>query len=406
VVTVSSERPLFLSFLYRLRKHMVPVGTQEAVALAHALGAGLHDSSLDGFYHVARALLVHNEGHLDAFDQAFLAEFRGVEGESTRLKEELLDWLKDAKLRIDDLTKEERELYESLDVEELKRLFEQRMAEQKERHDGGNKWVGTGGTSPFGRGGKQERGIRVGGAGGGKSAIQTADARQYRGYRNDLNLDVRQMGMALRRLRHFLREGADVELDLDGTIDATAKNAGELEILTRPESRPNTRVILMMDVGGSMDPYTQLMSRLFSAAKKATHFKELRTYYFHNCIYGRVYKTEKFDDPVWIHDLMNDCGRHYKLIMVGDALMAPYELLRQGGAMSETDRTQVAGIAWLMMINQHFRNSVWLNPEPPNYWEGSTIEAVNHVFEMFPLTLEGLGRGMTYLSKGKGARRG
>ena len=253
---------------------------------------GLHDSSLDGFYYTARALCVHNEGHLDAFDQAFLAEFRGVEGKHMQLKEELLQWLRDAKMRPEDLTPEERKLLEELDIEELKRLFEERMNEQRERHDRGNRWVGTAGTSPFGRQGEGKEGVRVGGAGGNKSAVQVADARKYRPYRSDLALDVRQMEMALRRLRMWHREGGDEELDLDGTIDKTASNAGELEVVTRPPIRPNTRVILMMDVGGSMDPYVDLMNRLFSATKKATHWKELRTYYFHNCVYGRVYKTE------------------------------------------------------------------------------------------------------------------
>jgi hypothetical protein len=396
--------PMFLSFLYRLRKHDVPVGAQEAISLSKALMAGLHDSSLDGFYYVARALCVHREGHLDAFDQAFLAEFKGVEGEHIRLKEELLEWLKDAKVRLDELSPQERELAESLDLEELKKLFEQRLAEQKERHDGGNKWIGTAGTSPFGRAGKGREGIRVG-AGGNKSALQSADARQYRPYRSDLTLDIRQMEMALRRLRAFIREGADEELDLDRTISETAKNAGELEVVTRPPSRPNTRVILMMDVGGSMDPHADMMSRLFSAAKRASHLKELRTYYFHNCVYGRVFKTEKFDEPIWVNDLLHECGRNYKLVLVGDALMAPYELFRQGGAMSVNDRNVVPGIQWLMNLQQHFRDSVWMNPEPRNYWEGTTIDAVRQVFEMFPMTLEGLSQGMAHLTKGRHARR-
>lgn len=400
-----SKRPIFLNFLYRLRKHEVPVGAQEAVALAQALTLGLHENSLDGFYYTARALLVHREGHLDAFDQAFLAEFKGVEGGHVRLKEELLDWLKDAKIRVDQLTAEERALLESLDPEQLKKLFEERMNEQNERHDRGNRWVGTAGTSPFGREGEKREGVRAGGAGGNRSAVQVADARNYRPYRNDVALDIRQMEMALRRLRAFIREGVDDELDLERTVDMTAKNAGEIEVVTRPPSRPNTRVILLMDVGGSMDPYVELMSRLFSATKRATHFKELRTYYFHNCVYGRLYKTERFDEPVWVQDLLHECDSQYKLIVVGDALMAPYELMRQGGAISNDDRSTISGLGWLMMLQQHFKHAVWLNPEQPAYWGGTTIEAVHQVFEMFPLTLEGLSQGMAHLNKGKGARR-
>ena len=396
---------MFVPFLYRLRQHGVPVGTQEALALAQALALGLHDSSLDGFYYTARALMIHDEGHLDAFDQAFLAEFRGIEGKHIQLKQELLDWLKDAKLRPEDLSAEERALVESLDLEELKKLFEERMNEQKERHDRGNKWIGTAGTSPFGRQGEANEGIRTGGAGGNRSAVQVADARQYRPYRSDLALDMRQMEMALRRLRMWHREGAEEELDLDGTIDKTANNAGELEVVTRPPIRPNTRVILMMDVGGSMDPYVDLMSRVFSATKKATHWKELRTYYFHNCVYGKVYKTERFDEPVWIQDLLHECNSTYKLIMVGDALMAPYELMRQGGALSINDNNALPGIGWLLMMQQHWKSSAWLNPEPPTYWDGNTIQAVRQVFEMFPLTLEGLTQSMQHLSRGKSPRK-
>jgi uncharacterized protein with von Willebrand factor type A (vWA) domain len=392
---------MFIPFLYRLRQHGVPVGTQEAISLARALMLGLHDSSLDGFYYTARSLCVHAEGHLDAFDQAFLAEFRGIEGKHIQLKQELLEWLKDAKLRLDELSPAERELAESLDLEELKRLFEERLNEQRERHDRGNRWVGTAGTSQFGRAGAKNEGIRAGGEGGNRSAVKVADARKYRPYRSDLTLDMRQTEMALRRLRMWQREGADEELDLDATIDATAKNVGELEVVTRPPSRPNTRVILMMDVGGSMDPHVQLMSQLFSATKKATHWKELRTYYFHNCVYGRVYKTERFDEPVWVQDLLNECGSHYKLIMVGDALMAPYELMRQGGALSLNDENALAGIGWLALLQQHFKSSVWLNPEPAAYWEGNTIAAVRQVFEMYPLTLEGLTQSMQFLSRGK-----
>lgn len=395
---------MFIPFIYRLRKHGIPVGAQEAVGLARALAHGLHDNSLDGFYYVARAMMVHREGHLDAFDQAFLAEFRGVEGKHIRLKEELLEWLEDAKTRLEDLTDEERELAEALDIDELKKLFEERMAEQKERHDKGDKWIGTEGKSEFGNAARKgKKGMRVG-KGGNRSAIQTADARKYKPYRSDLTLDIRQMEMALKRLRAFIREGGEEELDLDATIEATAHNAGELEIIVRPPTRPNTRVILMMDVGGSMDPFAQLCSRLFSATKKSTHWKELRTYYFHNCVYGRVYKTEKFDEPLFINDLLQDCGPHFKLIMVGDALMAPYELMRQGGSISMNDRNSIAGIGWLMKLKEHFKQSIWLNPEPSTYWEGTTIDQIKQVFDMYPLTLDGLSEGMVHLNKG-GQRR-
>ena len=391
---------MFVPFLYALRERGVKVGATEAVQLARALEAGLHDSSLDGFYHVARAILVHREADLDDFDQAFLKVFRGIEVEAKKLKDELLEWLREARERQGELTEEEMALLEHLDPDELERMFEERLKEQTERHDGGNHWIGTAGTSPFGHSGKAARpGFRVGGPGGGRSAIKTADARLYKGYRQDLTLDVRQMQVALRKLRTFTRLGAEEELDLEETISQTAKNAGELEVVVRPPRRPNTRVILMMDVGGSMDPFAHLCSRLFTAAKKSTHFKELRTYYFHNCVYGHVYETERFTDPVRVADLLHDCGPHYKLIMVGDALMAPYELLSPGGSIHMRGTERAEGIVWLTRLQKHFRKSAWLNPEPVRFWHGNTIAQIRSVFDMFPLTLEGLGESMTHLMR-------
>ena len=396
---------MFIPFLYELRARKVPVGTQEAVALARALNMGLHESSLDGFYHVARALLIHSETQLDAFDDAFLSYFKGIERSSLEIKAQIYEWLMDAKDRIPELTDEERALFEQFDLEKLQEMFEERLREQKERHDGGDKWIGTGGKSPFGHSGAARKGIRVGGKGGNRSAVRVAGERAYRNYRSDITLDTRQAGVALRKLRAFIREGADDELDLEGTIDSTAKNAGELDIKLRPPRRPNTRVILMMDVGGSMDPYAELVSRLFSAASKATHFKELRHYYFHNAIYGQVYKDARFNDKVNVMDLIHECGPHYKLICVGDALMAPYELLAANGSLYLGEDNRQAGIFWFMQLARHFEKSCWLNPEPVNYWQGNTIEHVRQVFSMFPLTVDGLGEAVAHLTKGKKGRR-
>ncbi len=396
---------MIVPFIYELRSRKVPVGTMEAVALAKALSMGLHESSLDGFYHVARALCVHSETHLDAFDDAFLMHFRGIEKHAIEIKKQIFEWLLEAKDKVAELTDEERKLFEQFDPETLQQMLEERLREQKERHDGGNKWVGTAGKSPFGHSGAPRKGIRVGGQGKNRSAIKVAGERQYRDYRSDLTLDTRQAGVALRKLRAFVREGIEEELDLEGTIDATAKNAGELDVKVRPPRRPNTRVILMMDVGGSMDPYAELVSRLFSAASKASHFKELRTYYFHNCIYGQVYKDARFNDKVRIDDLVHECGPHYKLIVVGDALMAPYELLSGNGSVYLGEDDKNAGIAWLELLSRHFEKTCWLNPEPVSYWGGNTIEHVRRVFEMFPLTLDGLGEAVGHLTKGKKGRR-
>lgn len=392
---------MIVPFIYELRRRKVPVGTQETVALAQALGAGLHESHVDGFYHVARALLIHSEAHLDAFDEAFLAHFRGLVPKATEVRDELLEWLKDALEK--QYTPEELAALEQRDPEWLNKRLEELLREQKERHDGGDTWIGTGGTSPFGHSGAAQPGIRIGGQGGNKSAIAVADARRYRPYRNDLTLDVRQLAVALRKLRAFAREGGEEELDLEATIDETAKNAGELEVVTRPPRRPNTRVVLLMDVGGSMDPYASLVSRLFSAASKATHWKELRSYYFHNCVYGRLYRTETFAEAVTVHDLLGECGPHHKLIVVGDALMAPYELLQKGAGSSGGDL--LSGLGWLQRLASHFERVAWLNPEPATSWRHTTIEAVAQVFPMFPLTLQGLGEAVAHLMKGKTARR-
>ena len=265
----------FVPFLYELRARKVKVGAQEAVALAKALGMGLHDSSLDGFYHLARAICVHRESDLDKFDEAFLAHFKGVTTESIELVSELEEWLKDPANR-KELSEDELAALQSIDMEALKKLFEERMKEQKGKHQGGSHWIGSGGTSPFGQQGNHPSGLRVGAQGGGRSAMGIADARKYRPYRSDIILDIRQIEVALRKLRAFQREGQQDELDIDGTIDATAKNAGELEIVVRAPRKSNVRVLLLMDVGGSMDPHIEVVSRLFSAAKRASNIRSSR----------------------------------------------------------------------------------------------------------------------------------
>jgi len=397
----------FVPFLFELRSRKVRVGAQEAMALARALVMGLHDSSLSGFYHVARALCVHREGDLDAFDQAFSAHFRGISIASAKLIDELDEWLKDPKNRRE-LSDEERAMLQSLDMEELRKLFEQRMQEQKGRHDGGNRWIGTGGTSPFGVSGTNPSGVRVGAQGGGRSAMAVADARRYKPYRSDLVLDVRQIEVALRKLRAFQREGALLELDIDRTIDETAKQGGELEIVMRPPRKSNVRVLLLMDVGGSMDPHAQAVSQLFSAAKRASNLREVKTYYFHNCIYGRLYNTERFTEPLMIREVMDQCGPEWKLVLVGDAAMHPAELLGGGDYEYWSRRVEGEsrrGIEWMTMLADHYRKSVWLNPDPPNYWKGGTAEQLSEVFKMYPLTLDGLGEAVRHLSASAQPRR-
>jgi uncharacterized protein with von Willebrand factor type A (vWA) domain len=389
---------VLVEFLYELRKRKLKVSTHEWRALMEAMALGLHESSLDGFYHLCRALCVKDIAEYDAYDEAFLAYFRDVHVDALALSEELLSWLSDP-ARMAALTDEQRALLTELDVQRLRELFEQRLREQKERHDRGNRWIGTAGTSPFGSHGKNPAGMRVG-EGGGRSALQVADQRKFREYRKDVVLDVRQIDVALRGLRQLGRDGAEDELDLDATVDETCKNAGELEIVFRPPRRNRVKVVLLMDVGGSMDPHAELVSRLFTAASRAGRFARFRSFYFHNCVYDSVYEDARFTRPVTVADLLAGSDRDEKLVVVGDALMHPAELLDAGGMISYYASSRTAGLEWLRRLAAHFRRAAWLNPEPDRFWAGTTIEAIASVFPMWPLTLDGLAGTVRYLVRG------
>ncbi len=391
---------MFVPFLYELRDRGVKVGAQEALSLAEALGLGLHRGTLDGFYEVARALCVHREQDLDGFDRAFAHHFRGVQEDALALTDEVLQWLEQpaAKRKLTEL---EKELLERLDLKAARERLRERLAEQRERHDRGNRWVGTAGTSPHGSGGFHPTGIQVGEAPGGRGALEVAVERRFRDLRSDVTLDTRHVEVALRRLRAFVREGAADELDVEKTIDGTARNAGELEIALRPPRRSNLRVLLLLDVGGSMDPHSDVCERLFSAAKRATHFKELRTYYFHNCVYGRVYETAALIKGVPIVRLLQQCDPTWRLIVVGDALMSPWELQSTGSRWSFSDESGAPGIAWLAHLAQHFGHAAWLNPEPQAAWYG-TAEVIRRVFPMYRMTQDGLLEAVQHLMRGGG----
>jgi uncharacterized protein with von Willebrand factor type A (vWA) domain len=296
------------------------------------------------------------------------------------------------------LTPEQLEAIEALDLTELRRLFEERLREQTERHDGGSRWIGSGGTSPFGARGAHPTGVRVGAQGGGRSAVAVADARAYHPYRSDVVLDVRQMDVALRKLRALAREGMRLELDLEATVEQTAKSGGELEVVVRAPKRPNVRVLLLMDVGGSMDPHAEVVSRLFSAARRASSFRELETFYFHNCVYGRLYRTGAMREVVSVRDVLERCTRAWRLVIVGDAAMHPLELF---GAEWQAGGEEAAatGLASMQRLADHFERSAWLNPDPPRHWKGGTAEALSQMFAMFPLTLDGLGAAVAHLSR-------
>lgn len=392
---------MFLDFFFELRRRKVPVSTTEWMTLMRALSMGLHDSSLDGFYRLARTVCVKNVAHYDAFDDAFLTVFRGVSMDSLQIAEEMLRWLQDP-VKARELSEEERRMLEALDPQALRELFEQRLREQKGRHDRGNRWIGTGGTSPFGHGGANPAGIAVGG-GGAKSAVQVAGEHRYRDYRQDMIIDVRRIDVALRLLRELGREGAEAELDIEETIDRTARNAGDLEIVERPPRRNRAKVVLLMDVGGSMDPHAELVSRLFTAASRSGRFARFRSYYFHNCIYGRVYEKADFRKAIPVADLLKTSSRDEKLVIVGDAAMHPAELTQWGGFHPLSNGERRTGIEWMRMLSEHFRRTAWLNPEPESYWSNFTVDLLRRLYPMFPLTERGLGLAVRHLVRG-GAR--
>lgn len=364
-----------------------------------ALEKGLHDSSVDGFYRLCRIVCIKDIAHYDAFDQAFLSYFRDVTFDAIDFTNELLDWLQNPK-QFDGLSDEERQALQSLDLDELRKMLEERLKEQNERHDGGNKWVGTGGTSPFGHGGYHPTGVRLGGPGGGRSAMQVAEQRRFRDYRKDMILDVRHIDVALRGLRRLGREGAQEELDLDETVNRTGKNAGDLEIVFRPPRRNKMKLILLMDVGGSMDPYAELVSRLFTAASRSGRFSKFRSFYFHNCVYEHVYEDGRFQKGILVEDLIAKSDKDERLVVVGDALMHPAELLSSGGAIYYYHNNANAGIDWLRRLTDHFKRTAWLNPEPSTYWANTTIEAINDVFPMWELTIDGLNEAVRHLVRG------
>ncbi len=395
-IQATAGEPLFLEFFYLLRQKGLPVSSREWLMFVDALAKGLVAADLYRFYALARATLIKSEKHYDLFDQCFAHYFAGAEAPQA-FGRALQEWLEDP-IEQPELSPEDLALLEEHDFEELMKMFEERLKEQEERHDGGNRWIGTGGTSPFGHGGANPAGIRVGGQGGGGRAVQIAANRRFREYRSDLVLDTRQIGMALRRLRRLGREGVNTEVDIDQTIDATAKNAGDLEIIMCPPRENRLRVLLLMDVGGSMDPFARLVSRLFSAAHQASHFKEFHAYYFHNCVYDKVYETHRLRKGLTLDELTRRLLPETRLIFVGDAHMAPYELTAPYGAVDYWEQNESAGISYLKRLDAHFLKSVWLNPIPKRFWTHPTIRMIKECFPMFELTIEGLEDAVSELN--------
>ncbi len=394
---------MLIDFFYTLRAAKLPVSVKEYLTLLEALQANVvgpnsDASSMDDFYHLSRMILVKDEKHFDKFDKAFGAYFKGVEMLTDFTADVPLEWLK--KTLENELTPEQKAAIEKMGWDELMETLKKRLEEQKERHQGGNKWIGTGGTSPFGNGGYNPQGIRIGGKGANKSAIKVWEQRAYQDYDDAVELGTRNIKVALRRLRRFAREGAEDEFDLDNTIRSTAANAGYLDIKMRPERHNHVKLLLLMDVGGTMDEHVARVEELFSAVKG--EFKHLEFFYFHNCVYDFLWKNnrrrfaEKFD--TW--DVIRKYNKDHKLIFVGDATMSPYEILQPGGSVEYNN--EEAGAEWLQRLTHAYPKFAWINPEPLGVWQyRQSISIIQQMVSnrMFPLTLKGLEDAMRMLSK-------
>ena len=394
---------MFLPFFDNLRKHGVPVSLREFLSFLEAMKEGLATYDVEAFYYLARITMVKDERNLDKFDRAFAATFKGLEEigfEQVLNAVELpADWL--TKMAEKHLSEEEKAQIEALGgFDKLMETLRQRLKEQQSRHQGGNKWIGTAGTSPFGAEGYNPEGVRIGQE---KSrhqrAVKVWDKREFKNLDDTVELGTRDIKVALKRLRRWAREGAAEELDLDGTIRATAEH-GYLDVKTRPERHNAVKVVLFLDVGGSMDPHVKVVEELFSAAR--TEFKHLEHYYFHNCLYEGVWRDNRRrwdrQTPTW--EVLRTYGPDYKCIFVGDASMSPYEIAYPGGANEHWNAE--SGQVWLTRAREQWPASLWINPVPEKYWSYThSIEMIREIFEdrMVPMTLAGLEKGMKELTR-------
>ncbi len=383
---------MFTNFITQLRGAGLPVSITEYLTLMGAMKHGVAAYSIEDFYYLSRAALVKDERHLDRFDRVFGTVFKGLEHAPGDPTTEIADeWLR--KITEKNLTPEEMAAIEALGgFDILMETLRKRLEEQKERHQGGHKWIGTGGTSPFGAYGYNPQGVRIGQADSRhRRAVKIWDKRDFRDLDGDTELGTRNMKLALRRLRRFARQGAARELDLPGTIHATASNAGSLDIKMVPERHNAVKILLLLDVGGSMDDHVLLSEQLFSAVRN--EFKHLEHFYFHNCVYERVWRENRRRDATSVStwDLLRGYGPDYKLILMGDATMSPYEVIQPGGSVEHWN--EEAGQVWIGRLASHFRCTAWLNPTREDYWRHTqSIVMLQDLLagRMFPMTLAGL----------------
>jgi hypothetical protein len=390
---------MLLDFFYHLRARKLPVTVHEYLALLDALRAGVMAPGIDDFYHLARMTLVKDETLFDRYDQAFGEFYRNVQAALPDQQEIPLDWL--VKQFQKQLSAQEKAAIEKHGWEKLMELFKQRLEEQQKRHAGGNKWIGTGGSSAFGNSGYHPEGIRVGGpSAGNRTAVKVWEKREFRDYDDQQELGTRNFKMALRRLRRFAREGANLELDLDHTIQNTARNAGMLDLCMVPERHNTVKVLMLLDVGGSMDDHIARVEELFSAAR--SEFRHLEVFYFHNCPYESLWKNnrrrtaERFD--TW--DILRRYNDDWRLIIVGDATMSPYEILHPGGSVEHYNKEP--GATWMQRLLENWPRAVWLNPEPSAYWQyRQSIAIIQNIMNghMYSVTVSGLEQAMRHLSK-------
>ena len=391
---------MLINFFQGLRDAGIPVTTRELLDLFEGLKQHLVFADSETFYYFSRTCLVKDEKYFDRFDRAFSAHFKELETLDAVIEAIIPDdWLRNEFLK--SLSDEDKAKIESLGgLEKLIEEFKKRLEEQKERHEGGNKWIGTGGTSPFGQQGYNPEGVRVGPNGGQKKALKVWDRRDFKNLDDDVQLGTRNIKMALRRLRKFARQGAADELDLDDTIRSTARNAGLLDIKLVPERHKAVKVLIFFDVGGSMDPHIRTCEELFSAAR--TEFKHLEYFYFHNFIYESVWRNNirRHNERTSLLDVMHKYSHDYKVIFVGDAAMSPYEIVSPGGSVEHWN--EESGEVWMRRLRQTYEKMIWINPTPQAEWEYTQSTAMTHQLvegHMYPLTLKGLEEGMSYLSK-------
>ena len=391
---------MLVNFFQGLKDGGVPVTPRELLDLLAAMNKQLVFGSIDDFYNLSRAVMVKDEKYYDRFDRAFGLHFRDLEGVDEVI-EALIpdDWLRSEFVK--QLSEEDKAKIESLGgLEKLIDEFKKRLEEQEKRHEGGNKWVGTGGTSPFGNDGFHPEGIRVGGQGKNKKAVKVWDRRDFKNLDDSVEIGTRNIKVALRRLRKFARTGSADELDLDDTISSTAKNAGLLDIKMVPERHNAVKVLLFLDVGGSMDPHVKVCEELFSAAR--SEFKHLKHFYFHNFLYDNVWENNirRHNQRTPLHDVMHKFGHDYKVVIVGDASMSPYEIVQPGGSVEHWN--EEPGAVWLERLRSTYEKCVWLNPVPEDEWQYTqSISIANQLMEekMYPLTLGGLEDAMGFLAK-------